>query len=165
MSESSSSSSSSSSSTGTPKEMFDQADAAGVDIENDQEMEMNWAIKAFKHAEVYWSLLEAFPSTQELRLTKNDDIIYEAFRETFPELSVDVIDEDAIKSKEGKELWRPFLMQFEKTVEDFNFLTLIRIDATNPAGYSEENTTVMPRCQFYCFEIARNREGVNDKLK
>jgi hypothetical protein len=69
-----------------------------------------------------------------------DDDIYSSFRQTFPDISVARIDEDAMKSVEGKELWRPLLMSFEHNVEDFNYLTLLRIDASG--DYSEANTTV-----------------------
>lgn len=34
--------------------------------------------------------------------------------------------------------WRPFINRFEKTIEDFNFGTLLRIDCTK--DYSEENS-------------------------
>jgi hypothetical protein len=41
--------------------------------------------------------------------------------------------------------------------------TLMRIDSS--LDYSEENTTIAPRIQFYAIEIARNREGHNSKVK
>jgi hypothetical protein len=41
--------------------------------------------------------------------------------------------------------------------------TLIRIDSN--LDYSEENTTLVPRIQFYAIEIARNKEGKNDTIK
>lgn len=40
-----------------------------------------------------------------LRLTPHDDLIYKAFREEFPNLDVKVLNEDEIKSPEGKEVW------------------------------------------------------------
>lgn len=39
-----------------------------------------------------------------LRLTPQDEAIYKAFRAKFPDLKVDVINEDEIKSPEGKEV-------------------------------------------------------------
>ena len=39
-----------------------------------------------------------------LRLTQADDAIYKAFREGFPDLKVEIIIEDEIKSAEGKEV-------------------------------------------------------------
>jgi hypothetical protein len=40
--------------------------------------------------------------TTELRLTKLDDVIYMSFRKEFPDLKIDAIDLDAMKSTEGK---------------------------------------------------------------
>jgi len=53
-------------------------------------------------------------------------------------------------------------MSYEKKVEDFNFATLLRVDSKG--DYSEQNTTIVPRVQFYCLEIARNKEGANTNL-
>lgn len=36
----------------------------------------------------------------------------------------------------------------------------------HPTGdYSPENTTLVPRVQFYAIEIARNRSGLNDGIR
>lgn len=59
--------------------------------------------------------------------------------------------------------WRPFCESFKDVIEDYNFATLIRIDSTK--DYSEENTIIVPRIQFYAIEIVRNREGHNKKIK
>lgn len=40
--------------------------------------------------------------------------------------------------------WRPFINRFEKTIEDFNFGTLLRIDCTK--DYSEENSILGEFC-------------------
>ncbi|NXR88964.1 PBDC1 protein, partial [Hypocryptadius cinnamomeus] len=58
--------------------------------------------------------------------------------------------------------WRPFCLAFEGVVEDFNFGTLLRLDARGK--YSEENTIFATRIQFLAIEIARNREGCNDEV-
>ena len=69
------------------------------------------------------------------------------------------------------------MLRYEKIIKDHNFGSLIRTDSEGE--YSERNTifglssctfyflfltlhTVM-RMQFYVFEIARNRLGLNDK--
>ena len=39
---------------------------------------------------------------KKLRLTRHDDQIYARFRETFPDLKIDVLDENGLKSVEGK---------------------------------------------------------------
>ncbi|NXB77552.1 PBDC1 protein, partial [Donacobius atricapilla] len=58
--------------------------------------------------------------------------------------------------------WRPFCLRFEGLVEDFNFGTLLRLDSRRE--YSEENTIFATRIQFLAVEIARNREGCNDRV-
>eukprot|EP00011_Vannellida_sp_DIVA3-517-6-12_P012248 CAMPEP_0114618630 /NCGR_PEP_ID=MMETSP0168-20121206/7798_1 /TAXON_ID=95228 ORGANISM="Vannella sp., Strain DIVA3 517/6/12" /NCGR_SAMPLE_ID=MMETSP0168 /ASSEMBLY_ACC=CAM_ASM_000044 /LENGTH=150 /DNA_ID=CAMNT_0001829775 /DNA_START=18 /DNA_END=470 /DNA_ORIENTATION=- len=128
---------------------------------NDPVLEVQWAETAFKHAETYFKLLQIVPDVATMRLTRYDDAIYTAFRELFPDLNVALLDEDVIKSKESKEAWRPFLMQWEGKVEDFNFGTLLRLDAEKE--YGPENSCIVPRVQFYCVELARNREGCQYK--
>ena len=75
----------------------------------------------------------------KLRLTKIDDEIYEHFKKEFPEFNpTDTIDEDKMKSKEGKERWRNFMMAYEKKVDDYNFGTMLR---ANPKfEYGEKET-------------------------
>ncbi|NXP61404.1 PBDC1 protein, partial [Chloropsis cyanopogon] len=58
--------------------------------------------------------------------------------------------------------WRPFCLRFEGLVEDFNFGTLLRLDARGE--YTEENSILATRIQFFAIEIARNREGCNDEV-
>lgn len=98
-----------------------------------------------------------------LRLTPHDNQIYKAFKDTFPDIEVDKIDEDKLKSSEGKAKWRPFCEQFKDVVEDYNFGTLLRADCTG--DYSEENSIFTTRIQFYAIELARNREGFNDGVR
>ncbi len=68
-----------------------------------------------------------------------DDEIYEHFRKEFPEFDPrETIDENKMKSKEGKEKWRNFMMAYDKTVEDYNFGTMLR---SNPKfEYGEKET-------------------------
>ena len=86
----------------------------------------------------YWSILEKIRGSS-LRLTKIDDEIYAHFKEAFPEFDpAETIDEDKMKSKEGKERWREFMMKYDGTVSDYNFGTLIR---ANPKWeYGEKET-------------------------
>ncbi|KAI0708661.1 hypothetical protein C8Q76DRAFT_799893 [Earliella scabrosa] len=96
-----------------------------------------------------------------------DDEIFEHAMQTFPELAeneyekVVKLDEDWMKSDEGKKRWRDFIQQYEKKVKDYNFGSLIRTDARQE--YSETNTIFVTRIQFYVYEIARNRLGLNDQ--
>jgi len=58
--------------------------------------------------------------------------------------------------------WRPFCDSF-KHVEDFSFATLLRLDSTG--DYSEANSIIVTKIQFYAIEVARNREGCNDGVR
>ncbi|KAK2964452.1 putative Protein PBDC1 like protein [Blattamonas nauphoetae] len=139
----------------TPAEqaMMDQQEIA-----NDHRIEQQWAIKAVKYAEVYMNLLKAMDPAK-LRLSPIDDKIYKRFREAFPDLNVEIINENELTSKEGKEKWRPFLMEFEKSFDDWDMGTLLRINSHKDAD--QENTMIVTRIQFICIELARNREGHN----
>lgn len=121
----------------------------------------------------YWAILEKMKGSQ-LRLTKMDDEIYEHFKTAFPEFDpTETIDENKMKSKEGKEKWREFMMTYEKKIDDYNFGTMLR---ANPKfEYGEKETifglsqqwiatvwsaadagrTLAMRMQFYAIEIAR----------
>jgi hypothetical protein len=113
------------------------------------------------------------PST--LKLTKLDDEIYQDMEETFPDLRVTdedktggvlKVDEDKMKSANGKKQWRDFIQRYENkgecyfesmhsdfrppdfssllflfslAVSDYNFGTLIRTDASDE--YTQFNTT------------------------
>lgn len=111
----------------------------------------------------YWSLLEKMPGSK-LRLTRFDDDILEHLRRAFPEFDpAEPLDEDKMKSKEGKARWREFMNVYEKgdkQVEDFNFGTMLRCSAK--VEYGEKETMFAVRMQFYAIEIARNRAGLND---
>ncbi|CCJ30021.1 unnamed protein product [Pneumocystis jirovecii] len=132
-------------------------------IENFDDIEKQFAVKAVQHAQVYWNLLTQTKGST-LRLTKIDDEIYNHFVSTFPEYSssesVSLIDEDKMKSPEGKTKWREFMMTYENKIDNFNFGTLLRTDSHKE--YEEKTTIFVPRIQFYTIEIARNRHGLND---
>ncbi|KAL8811186.1 MAG: hypothetical protein Q9200_001997 [Gallowayella weberi] len=128
--------------------------------ENFEDMEKQFAVKAVQHMTTYWAILEKLKGSQ-LRLTKIDDEIYDHFKKDFPEFdAAETIDEDQMKSKEGKERWRNFMMVYEKKIDDYNFGTMLR---ANPKfEYGEKETIFAMRMQFYAIEIARNRQGLND---
>ncbi|WFD28486.1 D-lactate dehydrogenase (cytochrome) [Malassezia nana] len=135
--------------------------------QNLPEIEKQIAVRCVEHAQTYWNLLEKVRGSA-LRLTKLDDEIMADFEETFPELAkndeaIRKIDEDEMKSPSGKEKWRNFINKYEKKVADFNFGTLIRTDASDE--YTQNNTIFLTRFQFYVFEIARCRRGMNDWIK
>ncbi|XP_026857549.2 protein PBDC1 isoform X2 [Electrophorus electricus] len=111
-------------------------------------------------AEAYGNDLISSVDPKFLKLTKADDLIYTKFREEFPDLNIQILDPELLKSTEAKEKWRPFCNHFEGIVEDFNYGTLLRLDCQK--DYTEENTIFATRIQFFAIEIARNREGYND---
>jgi hypothetical protein len=100
----------------------------------------------------YWAILEKVKGSQ-LRLTKQDNEIYESFMKEFPDFDpAATLIEDEMKSKAGKEKWRNWMKQWEK-IEDFNFGTIIRTRAD--AEYDQDTTIFGVRMQFYAVEIAR----------
>ena len=48
-------------------------------------------------------------------------------------------------------------------MEDYSFGTLIRTDVNE--DYSEKNSILVTRIQFFAIELARNREGLNDHVR
>ncbi|XP_078095786.1 protein PBDC1 isoform X2 [Mustelus asterias] len=141
----------------TAQAMSLPADAYG----NDPNLEMMWAMKAYQHAEIYFNLICSV-DPRFLKLTKEDDQIYQEFRKQFRDMKVDVLDQEELKSEAAKLRWRPFCLQFQALVEDFNYGTLLRLDCSK--DYVEENTIFATRIQFFAVEIARNREGHNTPL-
>ncbi|KAM9368676.1 protein PBDC1 [Phaethornis superciliosus] len=144
-----------------PSEAAAAAQALSLPAEalgNDPRVELAWAMKAHQHAQVYFNLISSV-DPKFLNLTKVDDQIYAEFRRSFRDLRVDVLDPEELKSEPAKEKWRPFCLSFQGVVEDFNFGTLLRLDCSK--DYTEENTILATRIQFFAIEIARNREGCN----
>lgn len=136
---------------------FDPATA-----QNNEDVERHWAIKAFQHAEIYFNLISS-TECQKVKLTKIDQHIYNKFRTEFPDLNIEHINEDVdFKSELSKEKWRNFIVQFENDVDDYNFGTLLRNRCDE--DYGPENSFFVPRIQFLCIEIARNRERLNAKV-
>ncbi|KAK5780688.1 ribosome-associated Tef1p biogenesis chaperone CHP1 PWA37_003339 [Arxiozyma heterogenica] len=131
--------------------------------DNLEEIEKQFAVIAVEQAETYWNLLTKVKGSK-LRLTKHDDEIYNTFMQHFPEYKdierLRKFSEEELKSKTGKERWRKYIALFEKTIEDYNFGTLLRTDASDE--YGQHTTIFAVRIQFYAFEIARNRHGLND---
>ncbi|KAI6082303.1 DUF757-domain-containing protein [Hypoxylon rubiginosum] len=128
--------------------------------DNLEDIEKQFAVKAVRHLETYWAILEKVKGSS-LRLTKMDDDIYEHLKSEFPDLDpAATINEDEMKSKTGKERWRKFMMAYDNKVDDYNFGTMLR---TSPKVEYEQDTTIfVPRMQFYAIEIARNKAGLND---
>merc|ERR1712029_1055398 len=70
--------------------------------------------------------------------------------------------EDDIKNEKAKTAWRQFSESY-KDVEDYSLGCLLRLDSSK--DYTEENTVIAIKIQYFAIEIARNREGCNDSLR
>lgn len=131
--------------------------------DNLEDIEKQFAVVAVEQAETYWSLLTKIKGSK-LRLTNIDDEIYDTFMEMFPEYQdverLKKFSENDLKTKQAKEDWRKYCALFEKKIEDYNFGTLLRTDSS--AEYGQHTTCFVVRIQFYAFEVARNRNGLND---
>lgn len=159
------------------------------DFINDPTIEMAWMSTAIRHMETYYKLITSVQPTTNIKLTSNDDIIFDAFKERFSDLNVEKLTESMIKSDEGKKFvaksffffgyhflstknssfflvakvkWRNFCMDMKDNIEDYSFATLMRLNSRE--DYNEANTIVVPRAQFIAIEIARNRLGFNTEL-
>lgn len=105
-------------------------------------------------------LLTSVPPSQ-LKLTPYDNQIYETFRQDFPNLQVNRLSDEILKSATEKLKWRQFAEKFSK-LEDYSYGTLMRADASKE--FSPDNSIFVFRVQFLAIEIARNREGCNDEV-
>lgn len=93
---------------------------------------------AVQHMLTYWKILESMRGSQ-LKLTKIDDEIHEHFQKEFPDFDLSAtIDEDAMKSAEGKERWRNFINSYQDKIDDYNFGSMLR--ASPKAEYEEKDT-------------------------
>ena len=133
-------------------------------VGNDGRVEELWAMKAIEHAEVYFNLLcSVEPARLKLSGSQElDDQIYKDFKESFPDLNIGKMTEEDIKNEKAKVAWREFSNRY-KHVEDFSLGSLLRMDSAK--DYSEENTMLAIKIQFFAIEIARNKEGLNDSLR
>merc|ERR1719300_1669141 len=85
---------------------------------NSADVELRWAMKASEHADIYFNLVSSVDPAL-LRLTKHDDELHTKFLETFPDMKIDVLDENDMKNKENKEKWRLFMEEFKEKIEDY----------------------------------------------
>lgn len=75
---------------------------------------------------------------RHLKLSPCDDVIEAEVTKCFPHLTLDPVDEEQLKGQGIKEKWREFMNKFDKTVDDFNFGTLLRVACDG--RYDSENT-------------------------
>ena len=68
---------------------------------NDPAIEVAWLSTAVRHMETYYKLITSVKPLTDIKLTSNDDLIYNAFKEEFPDLNVECLTEEMIKSDDG----------------------------------------------------------------
>lgn len=139
-----------------------QLNAPAEEFGNDSRVEALWAMKAMEHAEVYFNILCSVDPKTIPRLSARDADISEKFNESFPDLNLRKLTESDLKSGNNKEKWRKFCDEF-KDLDDFSFATLLRLDSDK--DYSEENSIIVTKVQFYAIELARNKQGHNDEIR
>ncbi|CAI9733060.1 Hypothetical predicted protein [Octopus vulgaris] len=137
-------------------------DASADNYTNSKDIEYQWAMKCHDNADVHYSLISSLEPAY-LHLSAFDEEIYKHFKSSFPDLIIDILNEDELKSESSKKKWREFCEEYKVDVEQYNFGTLLRLDSSK--DYNPNNTTIVPRIQFLAIEIARNREGYNDGLR
>ncbi|XP_055629046.1 protein PBDC1 [Toxorhynchites rutilus septentrionalis] len=128
---------------------------------NDGSVEELWAMKAVEHAEIHFNLLCSV-DPRMLHLTPYDNEIYEEFRKQFPDMDVAMVNENELKSADGKAKWRSYMEKFNR-LENYSYGTLIRANAAEE--FQPENAILVVRIQFWAIEISRNREGHNDGIR
>lgn len=112
----------------------------------------------------YWSILEKMRGSQ-LRLTKLDNEIFEHLQKEFPDFDpAETIDEDKMKSKHGKERWRNFMMQYEKTVADYSFGTIMRLNPKFEYGQKETIFGTYALCRKMTDSLAHEYSSSKDAV-
>ncbi|CAG9536430.1 unnamed protein product [Cercopithifilaria johnstoni] len=131
-----------------------------AEYNNDPSFEIAWAVKAAERANIHMSLL-LICNTKELTIHKKFSVIYDKFREIFPEMNVEKVTEIELKG-ENNQQWFIFCEYF-KEVEDYNIATIMRIRVDG--AYIESNTIIVPKIIFLAVKVARNKEGLNENCK
>lgn len=129
-------------------------------------MEDRWLSEASLQASDYVDALvqlgpkAVFPTDKSEQFESD---LYTMFRRFLPDLQVRVLDpDDPFRHFEDKDRWIPLLNRWQQRLPDSTILTMLRIDSHY--GYSPENTYLVPKIKFYAIEVARNREGANDRF-
>lgn len=98
-------------------------------------LDKDMAVRCVEHAQTYWNILEALPSTK-VHLTRVDDELYQDFCQTFPEFNpkegsgsttnvdpVTKINEQQVKSVELQPRWHTLATKYQnKSTPSSSFL-------------------------------------------
>jgi len=123
--------------------------------------DVSWVERAIQQAEVHMKLLTSV-GPSKMKFSPLDDELYRSFRKQFPDFDVMNIQEDALRNKDDIKRWKNWRNQYKDTLKDCKACSLVRIDPTQ--DYSGSNKMFCFRAQFLAIEIARNREGYNQKI-
>lgn len=137
-----------------------------LEVENSGEIELHGILYAIRRMGEHWEQLTSAANADAMVLTgsrEEDTQLYSTFRSRFPAMQLGLITEDTLKDTRLHETWRDFLTSQAEQLSEHNMISLLRKNAS--LGYNDENTMLVPRAQFLCIEIARNREGVNDSCQ
>lgn len=137
-----------------------------LEVENSGEIEMNGIMYAVDYMNDHWKMLTEADDAATLVLAGSkaeDDRLYREFRAAFGSMDVTVTKNETLKDTRTQETWRAFMMSQDGRMDEFNMISLLRIDSGG--NYDDANTLLVPRVQFLAIEIARNREGINDCAK
>ena len=89
-------------------------------------------------------------------------VVIQDVKKSFPYLNLKKLTEDDLKHENEKPKWREFAERYDH-IEDYNAGTLFRLDSSGE--YSEQNSIIVPKIQFFALEIARNRDGCNSAIR
>jgi hypothetical protein len=92
--------------------------------------------------------------------TESDRRLYKRFRSNFSFLDVKQVTPSTLSG----ERWQSLLLASEGTIDSYNFMALMRLDAMDIFWMTEsevcDGMTVVPRAQFLFIELSRLAEGV-----
>ncbi|KAJ3372827.1 polysaccharide biosynthesis domain containing protein 1 [Allomyces arbusculus] len=121
--------------------------------------QLTWAQRAIAFASTHSKRLAKYGC--KTHLTKIDQELAKAVRATFPTLDLLMLDVAQFTDEEVKRKWAALAQRYAASLpNDWRELTLLRIRAAQ--DYTDTNSFVVTRGQFYAIEAARNVEGVNE---
>ncbi|KAJ3366664.1 polysaccharide biosynthesis domain containing protein 1 [Allomyces javanicus] len=121
--------------------------------------QLTWAHRAMAFASTHSKRLAKYGC--KTHLTKIDQELAKAVRATFPTIDLLTLDVAQFTDEEVKRKWAALAQQYAASLpNDWRELTLLRIRAAQ--DYTDTNSFVVTRGQFYAIEAARNVEGVNE---
>lgn len=144
----------------TPDQLYN---AKPEQLGNDPAIELQWAMKAGKHADTYMNMLKIYKDKSKLKLTPIDSDIYTHFRSIFPHTKVDVLPDNHIQSEKDK--WNKFVEHYKDNdkINDYKFGSILRKSVHLPLD--SDNSIIVARMIFIAIEVARNKEGYNNHIQ